>query len=290
MNALVRHKNELLKEFHDTLGIATASILSSQDSHQQKAQRVNAAATAVKGRLAAKIQQLPIATRTDHSLVLQYCFSVASIEYRHKVWQYEYMAFSRRVGELWEAFCSAAWDFPNRQGVKRLTIPTFAAVRQTLQTRLQKNIGAHQNKAEISTDIDILFEIIGEINMIEDEVFSVDNIPHVIDFKSGFGSNEKGNMLRLQTVGKAYRIWNHQTRLMLLVRQDQNNNYLKVLKRTGLWEVHTGANAYRQISDLTGANVEEIRKHIIDWPGDLSQDFYRFLKGQRTDLTSYLVW
>lgn len=114
--------------------------------------------------------------------------------------------------------------------------------------------------------------------------------PHVIDFKSGFGSNEKGNMLRLQSVGRAYRIWNHETRLILLVRQDQNNNYLRVLRRAGLWEVHTGDKAYDQISELTGANMQAIRREVINWEADLSDQLYKFLKNQPSDLTSYLIW
>lgn len=95
-------------------------------------------------------------------------------------------------------FCSAAWKFPNRQYVQRVRHPDFNDVRRTLRARLDENIGDHKNKSELQADIDILFEIIGDINMREDEVFEVDGLPHVIDFKSGFGSNEKGNMLRLQ--------------------------------------------------------------------------------------------
>jgi hypothetical protein len=124
--------------------------------------------------------------------------------------------------------------------------------------------------------------------MNEDEVFHVGGIPHVIDFKSGFGSNEKGNMLRLQTVGKAYRIWNHQTRLLLLVRQEENNNYLNVLRRAGLWEVHTGTKAYEQVSELTGADMQTVRNTVIDWPSDLSAELYEFLTN--ASLTGYLIW
>ena len=200
------------------------------------------------------------------------------------------MAFSRRVGELWEAFCRAAWDYPSRPAVARIATPDFGAVRGAMFDRIKANIGSHARRDEIITDLDILFEIIGDINMKEDEVFSVDGVPHVIDFKSGFGSNEKGNMLRLQTVGKAYRIWNHQTRLLLLVRQEENNNYLRVLRRLGLWEVHTGDAAYERISELTGARMQEIRKTVIDWPSDLSKELYDYLKNQPSDLTGYLVW
>jgi hypothetical protein len=124
--------------------------------------------------------------------------------------------------------------------------------------------------------------------MKEDEVFSVGEIPYVVDFKSGFGSNEKGNMLRLQTVGKAYRIWNPQTQLLLLVRQEENNNYLNVMRRAGTWAVHTGADAYAQISALTGADMGTIRQSVINWPSDLSREFYEFLTN--ANLARYLTW
>lgn len=290
MTALRTLKTDFLSHFHKRLDQVTASIAASRLSREEKARQVNLAANAVKAELASQASSLSVTDRTNYALVLQYCFSVVSLEYRHKVWPYEYMAFSRRIGELWEAFCSAAWDLPARAGVERIAVPSFHTVRNTLLARLRENVGDHHKKDEIAQDIDTLFEIIGDINMNEDEVFSVDRIPHVIDFKSGFGSNEKGNMLRLQSVGRAYRIWNHETRLMLLVRQEQNNNYLRVLRRAGLWEVYTGDQAYEQISSLTGADMQAIRKNVVEWETDLSNDLYDFLKNQPSDLTSYLAW
>jgi len=126
--------------------------------------------------------------------------------------------------------------------------------------------------------------------MVEDRTFTVDKIPHVVDFKSGFGSNEKGNMLRLIAVGRAYRLWNPSTRLLLLVRQPINNNYLRVIERANLWEVFCGEAAYHEIDRLTGANTIELRRDIIDFEKDLNQSFWNYLKQQPTDLTSYLSW
>ena len=77
---------------------------------------------------------------------------------------------------------------------------------------------------------------------------------------------------------------------MLLVRQDENNNYLKVLRRSNLWEVYTGADTYKKIEEITGADIQLVRDEVIDWRDDLSDGFYRYLKNQPTDLTSYLVW
>jgi hypothetical protein len=283
-------KNSILDNFHNQLYPAVIQIDSCNLEYQKKAQAVNSLAGQIRNNWINWIASLPVGDRTNASLVLQYCYSVASLEYRNKVWPYEYMAFSRRVGELWEGFCSAAWNFPNRVNVHRYNHPHFDDVRRTLRTRLDLNIGDHPLKNELQKDIDILFDIIGDINMKEDEVFEVDGVPHVIDFKSGFGSNEKGNMLRLQTVGRAYKLWNLNTRLLLLVRQSANNNYLKVLEKIGLWEVHTGDNAYNLIAELTGAGIQQVRREIIDWENDLSEDFKTHLSQQTTDLRSYLEW
>jgi hypothetical protein len=290
MTQIVDMKKNLLSAFHQGLNGPVSKIAATRGTRKEKASEVNSLAGAIKTNLSKNVHTLPKNEWSSYVLTLQYCFSVASLEYRHKVWPYEYMAFSRRVGELWEAFCRAAWDYPSRPSVARIPTPNFASVREVLFGRIKANIGAHGKREEIIKDVNTLFETIGDINMKEDEVFVVDGTPHVIDFKSGFGSNEKGNMLRLQTVGNAYRIWNHQTRLLLLVRQEENNNYLRVLRRLGLWEVHTGAQAYDEISQLTGADMQKIRNSIIDWKSDLSTRLYSYLKNQPTDLTSYLTW
>ncbi|WP_214658000.1 hypothetical protein, partial [Vibrio anguillarum] len=72
---------------------------------------------------------------------------------------------------------------------------------------------------------------------------------HIIDFKSGFGSNEKGNTLRLIAVGRAYKHWDSNTNLLFLVRQNENNNYLETIRRSNLWDVYCGDAAYRKIDE-----------------------------------------
>jgi len=283
-------KVNILNDFHRSLEDVVAGIVAEHSTPKEKAQKVNALVNGVKTALAPQLLQFSDKERTEPALVLQYCYTVASLEYRHKVWPYEYMTFSRRIGELWEAFCSTAWDFPKQTDVKRIAPPDFDKVRSALMKRLRNNVGKHEKREEILEDVNTFVNIVGEINMVEDEVFTVKGIPHVIDFKSGFGSNEKGNMLRLQTVGRAYRIWNNETRLLLLVRQDDNNNYLKVLRKSDLWSVYTGDAAYQQITEITGANMAQVRHDIINWESDLTPQFLQYLKNQPTDLTSYLAW
>lgn len=106
---LLALKNMLLDKYHAHLYPFVQSISQEQEKHQDKARMINR-------RIAEYYQILAQELGTFHSthdrqqafIVLQYCTSVVSLEYRHRVWPYEYMAFSRRVGELWEKFCSAA--------------------------------------------------------------------------------------------------------------------------------------------------------------------------------------
>lgn len=287
---LTQLKFSILTNFHNDLTPEVKRLNGQALSNKKKSNKVNAMCGQIRNAWIDLIKSYPPADQTNASLVLQYCYSVACLEHRNSVWPYDYMDFSRRVGELWEGFCSAAWNFPNRKNVQRIPHPHFKNVRDTLRMRMNENIGNHTRKIELDADIDTLLGIIGDINMKEDEVFTVDGTPHVIDFKSGFGSNEKGNMLRLLTVGRAYKIWNPNTRLLLLVRQVENNNYLNVLKLNGLWEVHTSDHAYRLISELTGADIQLIRTNIIDWWTDLTPGFITHLAGQGKDLRPYLQW
>jgi hypothetical protein len=283
-------KAQVLAELHASLTPAIGTIAKLGLTHQQKAQQTNALVTEQRNKLVNAIQALPKGERGTAALIIQYCCTVVGLEYRHLVWPYEYMAFSRRIGELWEAFCRTAWTYPVDSTVARIDAPNFEDVRIALLERITANLGTHDKTNEVMADVSTLFEIVGDINMKEDEVFRKDGIPHVVDFKSGFGSNEKGNMLRLLTVGRAYRIWDHRTKLMLLVRQNENNNYLKVLRRSNLWEVYTGTDTYKKIEETTGADIQSVRDGVIDWQSDLSPSFYNYLKSQPSDLTNYLAW
>ncbi|WP_255887652.1 hypothetical protein, partial [Staphylococcus xylosus] len=221
------------------------------------------------------------------SLIIQYCCSVVSLEYRNQVFPYEYMAFSRRVGELWECFCKTAWDYPVNDSVCRIQPPNFINVKSIIIDRIRSNLGNNPSSNDVMSDVNKLCDVIGNINMKEDEVFRKDDIPHVIDFKSGFGSNEKGNMLRLLAVGKAYKIWDSRTQLMLLIRQNDNNHYLNSLRNSRIWDVHTGLDSYKKIKEITGSDIENVLK-IINWESDFSNNFYEFLV--RYNLTKYLDW
>ena len=46
-------------------------------------------------------------------LMITYTNDVVMLESRNSVWEYDYMAFSRRVGELWEPFCKLCFKYPS---------------------------------------------------------------------------------------------------------------------------------------------------------------------------------
>jgi len=284
-------KSEYLSALHAAVSNEAASIAASSGTHQKKAQAMNSVIADAAEPLRAGAQALPEGAQRQSALItLQYCISVISLEYRHSVWPYEYMAFSRRIGELWERFCSACWDHPARENVNRIVEPQFNEIAGKIRERILENSNGAAGRDQIATDTENLLKLIGEINMKEDEVFEVDGIPHVVDFKSGFGSNEKGNMLRLMAVGRAYKLWNPDTELFLLVRQNNNNNYLNVLRRAGLWKVYCGGEAYAKIDDLTGSDMASIRDSVVDFDADLSDSFMNDIDAHLSNLKSYLEW
>ena len=77
---------------------------------RQRATAINRALVKEKQQLAAVIRQN--AGREDWSadtilrtnLLLMHCTNVVMLESRNDVWPYDYMAFSRRIGEFWEPF------------------------------------------------------------------------------------------------------------------------------------------------------------------------------------------
>src|SRR5436190_579776 len=98
MTQLADLKGELLEVFHRELREPAIEIAASRATREEKAKTINTLVGATRRRLSQEVTTLEVADRPNYALVLQYCFSVASLEYRHKVWPYEYMAFSRRIG------------------------------------------------------------------------------------------------------------------------------------------------------------------------------------------------
>ena len=133
-------------------------------------------------------------------------------------------------------------------------------------------------------------DLLGNINLTEDEYCSVGQERIVIDFKSGFGSNEKGNTERLLTVAKIYGLLPEKHKCVLVVRaaEEEGNNYLQVLKSSGLWEVCCGTDAYEFINGVTGFNLAAWIHRDVAFHTDMEKGAYQHLRDE--NLTRYLAW
>ena len=172
-------------------------------------------------------------------LLITYASYIVMLEYRNKVWPYEYMAFARRIGELWEPFCKLSFEYP----VKMLNLiepPNFEEVqtgikRTTLDYISSLNI-SNDDRRKLSYFYDIPWGLVesGGTKLGLDLHFEQDGIHYNCDFKSGFSSNEKGNTNRLLLVGSIYQSLGQNEKTLLFVRQEeeQNNHYLQTVKNS----------------------------------------------------------
>lgn len=111
-----------------------------------------------------------------------------------------------------------------------------------------------------------------------------------IDFKSGFGSNEKGNTNRLLLVATIYKNLEDNHTCVLLVRsqEDENNHYFQTLKNSSVWEAYCGAEAYRKVEEFTGFDLHEWVSENIEWGSDLDRETMKHFRESRLD--QYLTW
>lgn len=68
-------------------------------------------------------------------LMITYTNDVVMLESRNTVWEYDYMAFSRRVGELWEPFCKLCFKYPSTR-IASFVPPLFSEVKASLTTEI----------------------------------------------------------------------------------------------------------------------------------------------------------
>jgi hypothetical protein len=228
----------------------------------------------------------------DCQLRLFYCSLVVNLESRNQVVAYDYMDFSRRIGEVWEDFCKICWDAPANAELKRIKPPSFATVKNKLLDEFSALVAAGRatNGKAIVEKYQQAVDLLGNINLTEDEYCVVGKKRFVIDFKSGFGSNEKGNTERLLTVAKIYGLVPEPHECVLVVRatEDEGNNYLQVLKTSGLWKVCCGSAAYEFIKELTGFDLAAWIGKNVAFHEDMETTAYQHLEQQ--SLTKYLGW
>lgn len=227
----------------------------------------------------------------NKTLMLNYTYYVVMLEARNSVWPYDNMSFSRRIGEIWEPFCKIPFSFNSY--TKFYNPPTF----EEFKTKFDKSV-VDKFIEEFNLTIEGINELknvvnkvwsfseSGAINLKEDLHFEHGGTKYVVDFKSGFGSNEKGNVNRLLLVAKIYSELKYPC--LLFVRQKENNSYLNVIENSRLWEVYRSDEVYEKIFKLTSINLKEWMDINIDWKNDISVEFKNYLETNK--LIEYLTW
>lgn len=228
-------------------------------------------------------------------LMTTYASDVVMIESRNDVWPYEYMTFSRRVGELWEPFCKQCFYHPVRD-LQLFIPPLFSEVKRKFASEIENYIDglpiASEQKSDLKSYYAKVWKLVdsGEIKLEMDLHFHQGGEKFVVDFKSGFGSNEKGNTNRLLIVATVYKSLEENYRCLLLVRaeEDRNNNYFRLLRGSGVWEACCGKETYEKISEHSGFDIKGWIEAQVDWSGDLRRDTMQHLIDNR--LEQYLKW
>ena len=228
-------------------------------------------------------------------LASTYCAQVAMLDLRNQVWPYEYMAFSRRIGELWERFVHIPFTYAVTN-VTPFIPPLFSEVRSDLR----KEIGDYiqelplpsEQKEELLQYYEKVWTLVdsGEISLQLDLHATIEGQKVNIDFKSGFGSNEKGNTNRLLMVATIYKNLDASYENVLLVRarEDLNNHYFQTLKRSEVWQAFCGEDAYSKIGQFTGFDLRGWISANIDWENDLLPVTVSHLSNNH--LMGYLEW
>ncbi len=270
--------------------------------YQKRATHVNKGLRQARQNLLKILQQRSARENWDKVTVLQgvlsltYTNYVVLLEARNEVWPYEYMAFARRIGELWEPFCLLCWEYPLNNEINYFVPPLFREVKAKLVREIREFIQTlrigKEEKNELLRYYDKVWTLVtsGEIKLELDLHFQLDTRKFVVDFKSGFSSNEKGNTNRLLLVASTYKILDEGHKCLIFVRapEDQNNHYLQTLKTSGLWEVYCGSETYIKIQEFTQFDLRGWLHENLTWSDDIHPITYDHFK--QNELLQYLQW
>lgn len=295
------NKEELLSYFRDRASefLAQIKVQYSETEFGKRASAINRALNQTKDNLITTLlQQAEKEKWTNQEkleaiLMITYCNIVVMIESRNSVRPYEYMDFSRRVGELWDPFCKLCFYYP----INNLSLfipPLFSEVKKKMTDEIADYIDnltiTNEEKQELKTYYDKVWSLVssGEIQLELDLHFSHNEQKYVVDFKSGFGSNEKGNTNRLLLVATIYQNLDDNYKCLLFVRAEENNSYFNTLKNSGIWEAYSGSEAYQKISEYSGYNLKQWTETNIDWADDFNAETTQHLTDN--NLLQYLLW
>ena len=296
-----KNKTEWISTFRNVGNSILADLEKSKKSQEDKTSDINKRIKKYREQEIKRIKAVSKKNSWDSQsllneiLIITYASYVVMLECRNKVWEYDYMAFARRIGELWEPFCKLAFDYP----VKTLTLidpPNFEEVQTQIRQSATEYIDSLDLGVEIKDELkhhyDIPWSLVdsGGIKLSLDLHFEQKGIHYNCDFKSGFSSNEKGNTNRLLLVASVYNSLGDIERTILFVRQpeDENNHYLQTLKNSPYWEVYCADDCYAAMKEFTGFDMRKWLDENADWKNDISAELKQHL--ERNDLLKYLTW
>lgn len=295
------NKQELLAYFRDRASEFLVQIKSqfSETELSKRASAINRALNQTKDNLittllqTAEKEKWTNREKLEAILMITYCNIVVMIESRNSVRSYEYMDFSRRVGELWDPFCKLCFYYPIND-ISLFIPPLFSEVRKKLANEIIEYVGnlniSDKEKQELKSYYEKVWSLVtsGEIQLELDLHFNYNKQKYVVDFKSGFGSNEKGNTNRLLLVATIYQNLDDNYKCLLFVRAEENNSYFNRLKNSGIWEAYSGIEAYQKIKEYSGYDLKLWIETHIDWANDFNTETTEHLTDN--NLLQYLLW
>lgn len=303
INKELRHSKQILLDYFRSRANEIQSELSltySAADYKKKAKAVNQAIIRSKENLieilldTARKESWNNKELLECILMITYTNDVIMLETRNTVWEYDYMAFSRRVGELWEPFCKLCFQYPINN-ITMFVPPLFSEVKKDLTNEIEEYISklniTKEEKAQLGKYYEKVWKLVtsGEIQLECDLHFTDGKKKYIVDFKSGFSSNEKGNTNRLLLVGSVYQnIDNEDFECLIFVRSTDNNHYLNTLQNSGVWSTFCGNETYNQIFHYTGFDIHKWIEYNINW----MEDFTPLMRAtiESKDLENYLIW
>lgn len=298
---IAKSKKELLQYYRDRSEEYLAEVNADygKTAYKKKAKKLNRLLVQAKENLIEIIEHKSKKEEWTNNetlgciLMVTYCNYVVMLEVRHSVWPYEYMAFSRRIGELWEPFCKLAFEYPVND-LELFVPPLFADVKKQLADEVQEYINqlpiSNEQKEQLNKYYNKVWGLVmsGEIKLELDLHFIFEGKKYVVDFKSGFGSNEKGNVNRLLLVASIYHNLEDNYEPLLFVRAKENNNYFNTLRNSKIWSAFSGADTYEELQKYSGFDIKAWIVQNINWTEDLDKDFVKHL--EENNLIQYLTW
>jgi len=301
--SLSTKKEELLSYFRDRASESLEEIRRTYGNNQfkKRAKAINKSAGKTKNALIKTLVQKAAGQGWTNDdilnciLMITYTSDIVMLECRNEVWPYEYMDFSRRIGELWEPFCKLCFEFPIKE-INLFVPPLFSEVKKKFTDEIEYYIARLNISSEQKTMLRGYYNKVwglvtsGEIKLELDLHFEINFEKIVVDFKSAFRSNEKGNVNRLLLVASIYRNLEENYRCIIFVRseEDRNNNYFQTLKNSGVWEAYCGDEAYAKIKGYSGFDIKQWITSNINWKDDFKEETMRYFR--ENNLEQYLKW